>query len=80
MIPLGFAHVGHAPDVLVLADAADQPVAVRGQPVDGGLEVVDLEGHVAQRSSLAIAAGDPGSAGPISLFLRTGSHMDRQIG
>jgi hypothetical protein len=46
--PLRTAHVGHAPDVLVLADVADQPVAVRGQPVDGRLEVVDLEGHVAQ--------------------------------
>src|SRR4051812_16972726 len=30
------------------ADAADQAVAVRGQPVDGGPHVVDLEGHVAQ--------------------------------
>ena len=46
--PRRCAHVGHAPDVLVLADAADQPVAVRGQAVDGGLQVVDLEGHVAQ--------------------------------
>jgi hypothetical protein len=46
--PLRSAHVGHAPDVLVLADAADQPVAVRGQPVGGRLKVVDLEGHVAQ--------------------------------
>jgi hypothetical protein len=34
--------------VLVLTDAADQAIAVRGQPVDGRLEVVDLEGHVAQ--------------------------------
>jgi len=34
--------------LLVLADAADQPVAVRSQPVDGGLEVVDLERNVAQ--------------------------------
>src|SRR4029077_15445519 len=28
--PLRAAHVGHAPGVLVLADVADQPVAVRG--------------------------------------------------
>jgi hypothetical protein len=47
--------------VFVLADAADQPVAVRGQPVDGGLEVVDLESQLRSPSSLAIAAGDPGS-------------------
>ena len=41
-------HVGHAPDVLVLTHAANQAVAVRGQPVDGRLKVVDLERHVAQ--------------------------------
>src|SRR3712207_2925515 len=46
--PLWSAHVGHAPDELVLSDATDQAVAVRGQSVDGRLEVVDLEGHVAQ--------------------------------
>jgi len=28
--PLRSAHIHHAPDVLVLTDAADQPVAVRG--------------------------------------------------
>jgi hypothetical protein len=32
--PLWPAHVRHAPDVLVPTDAADQAVAVRGQPVD----------------------------------------------
>src|SRR4051794_35115924 len=46
--PFRSAHVGHAPNALVLADAADQAVTVRGQPVDGRLQVVHLEGHVAQ--------------------------------
>src|SRR5437588_2063998 len=41
--PIWPAHVGHAPDVLVLADAADQAVAVRSQLVDCRLQVVDLE-------------------------------------
>jgi hypothetical protein len=35
--PLRSAPVGHAPDVLVLTDAADRGLAVCGQPVDGGL-------------------------------------------
>src|SRR4051812_36623808 len=34
--------------MLVLTDAADQAVAVCGQPVDRGLQVVDLERRVAQ--------------------------------
>jgi len=42
------AHVVHAPEVLVLTHAANQAVAVRGQPVDGRLKVVHLERHVAQ--------------------------------
>src|SRR3989441_1715484 len=42
------AHVGHAPDVLVLTDAADQAVAVRSQPVNNRLEVVHYEANVAQ--------------------------------
>ena len=46
--PLGPADVRHPPDVLVPADTADQPVTVGGQPLDGGVQVVDLEGHVAQ--------------------------------
>lgn len=41
--PLWPANVGHAPDVLVLTDAADQALAVRGQPVDRRLKVVDFE-------------------------------------
>ena len=41
--PLWPANVGHAPDVLVLTDAADQAVAVRGQPVDRRLKVVDFK-------------------------------------
>ena len=41
--PLWPANVGHAPDVLVLTDAADQAVAVRSQPVDRRLQVVDFE-------------------------------------
>lgn len=42
------AHVRHAPDVLVLTDAADQAVAVRSQPVNNRLEVVHFEANVAQ--------------------------------
>jgi hypothetical protein len=45
--PLRTAHVRRPPDVVIRADVADQPVAVRGPPVDRRLEVVDLEGHVA---------------------------------
>ena len=41
--PLWPAHVGHAPDVLVLTDAADQAVAVRNQLVDRRLQIVDFE-------------------------------------
>jgi hypothetical protein len=41
--PLWPAHVSHAPDVLVLTDAADQAVAVRSRPVDRRLQVVDFE-------------------------------------
>ena len=41
--PFWPANVGHAPDVLVLTDAADQAVAVRSQPVDRRLQVVDFE-------------------------------------
>lgn len=36
------AHM-HAPDVLVLTDAANQAVAVRSQPVDCRLQVPDFE-------------------------------------
>ena len=39
------AHVRHAPDVLVLADAAYQAIAVRSQPVDNALEVVHFEAN-----------------------------------
>ena len=41
--PLWPAHVGHAPNVLVLTDAADQAVAVRGQSVHCRMQVVDFE-------------------------------------
>ena len=41
--PLRPAHVGLAPDVLVPTDASDQAVAVRSQPVDRRLQVVDFE-------------------------------------
>src|ERR1700710_2338639 len=61
--PLRTAHIGHAPDVLVLADVADQPVAVRSQPVDSRLEVVDLEGHIAQPELLGHRGGVPPSGG-----------------
>src|SRR6266566_9313377 len=46
--PLGSAQRRHAPDALVLTDAADQVVAVRGEPVEDRLKVVHLERHVAQ--------------------------------
>ena len=41
--PLWPANVGHTPDLPVLTDAADQAVAIRGQPVDRRLKVVDFE-------------------------------------
>ena len=41
--PLWPANVGHAPEVLVLTDAADEAVAIRGEPVDRRLKVVDFE-------------------------------------
>jgi hypothetical protein len=53
--PLRSAHVGHAPEVLGLADISDQSVASRGQPVDGRLEVVDFEGRVAQSQREPVA-------------------------
>src|SRR5215218_438223 len=40
--------VGHPPNALVLTDAADQPVALGCCPIDSRLQVVDLEGDVAQ--------------------------------
>src|SRR3954463_12308478 len=46
--PFGTADVGHAPDVLVVADAADQSVSVRGQAVDRRLQIGDLETNVAR--------------------------------
>src|SRR5438445_12593873 len=51
------AHVGHAPDVLVLTDAADQAVAVRGQPVDNRLEVVHYKTNVAQAQLVGHGVG-----------------------
>ena len=58
--PLRPAHVGHPPAVLVLADTADEPVAVGGQLVEGRLEVVDLEGHVAQAELVGHRGRGPG--------------------
>jgi hypothetical protein len=46
--PFGPADVGHVPDVLVRADAADQSVSVRSQTVDRRRQVGDLEANVAQ--------------------------------
>src|SRR5664280_1134218 len=40
--------VGHPPSALVLADATNQAVALGSCPIDSRLQVVDLEGHVAQ--------------------------------
>jgi hypothetical protein len=47
----GFApgpRAGREHDVLMPADAADQPVSVRSQVLDGRLKVVDLERDTAQ--------------------------------
>jgi hypothetical protein len=41
--PFRPTHVGHAHAVLVLADAADEPVPVHSQLIDDRLEVADLE-------------------------------------
>jgi hypothetical protein len=46
--PLRTPDVSHPPRALVLADATDQPVAVRRRLIDGRLQVVDLERNVAQ--------------------------------
>ena len=49
--PLRTPDISHPPRALVLADATDQPVAVRGRPINGRLQVIDLEGHVLQPSA-----------------------------
>src|SRR5437773_3951308 len=49
------AHVGHAPDVLVLTDAANQAVAVRSQPVDNLLEVVQPADNISHPYSIVHA-------------------------
>src|SRR5438309_10035310 len=54
------AHVRHAPDVLVLADAAYQAIAVRSQPVDNALEVVHFEANVAQPQLVGHGVGRSG--------------------
>ena len=41
--PFRSTHVGHPHAVLVLADAADEPVPVHSQLIDDRLEVADLE-------------------------------------
>jgi hypothetical protein len=41
--PFRPTHVGHPHAVLVLADAADEPVPVRSQLIDDRFEVTDLE-------------------------------------
>src|SRR5262245_42506963 len=46
--PFGSAHGRHTPDALVLADAADQVVAVRSEPIEDRLKVVYLKRDVAQ--------------------------------
>src|ERR1035441_4408616 len=44
----------------VLPDPAAQPVAVHGEPVDGGLEVVNLESDVAQPQLVGHRGRRPG--------------------
>src|SRR3954447_184772 len=58
--PLWSSDVCHAPYVLVLADASNHAVAVRGQPVDGGLQIVNLEGHVPQSELVGHGGRRPG--------------------
>jgi hypothetical protein len=58
--PLRIADVGHEPEGLVLADGADQPIAVRGQPIDRRLEVIDVEGDVAQSQPVGHCGGRSG--------------------
>jgi hypothetical protein len=41
--PFRPTHIRHAPDLLVLTDATDKAVAVRGEALQDGIEVVDLE-------------------------------------
>jgi hypothetical protein len=68
--------------VLVLTDAADQAVAVRGQPVDGRPQVVDLEGHVALPQLAGHRGGTRGlvvSAGVVRVWtVRSAAHWRRR--
>jgi hypothetical protein len=70
--------------MLMLADAADQPVAVRDQPVDSRLEVVDLEGHVAQPQLVGHRGGWSGlvvgPAGAIAVSLALRSRAGQALG
>jgi len=51
------SHVCHQPSVLLLADAPDEAVAVRGQLVDGRTKVVDLERNAAQAQLIGHCRG-----------------------
>jgi hypothetical protein len=63
--------------VLVLADAAGQPVAVRGQPVDGDLVVVDFEGHRWPSRPVIPAHGRAGrSSTALAGYLRRAAQHD----
>src|ERR1700722_14208135 len=46
--PLGASDVGHPPRTLVLADSPPHPVAGGRDPVDGGAQVMTLEGDASQ--------------------------------
>ena len=45
--PFWPAYGGHAPDVFVLANAADQAIAVLCQPFDDRLQIIHFEHHAA---------------------------------
>src|SRR5919198_5399371 len=56
-------HVGHPPDAFVLADATDQSIALGSCPIDRRLKrSLTSNDTLRNPSSLAIAAGEPGTA------------------
>ena len=57
--PFGPAHVRHAPDVLVLTDAADETKAVRSQPVDNLLESSTMNATLRSPSSVDMTPSGP---------------------
>src|SRR3954468_8703539 len=65
--PFWTTYVGHEPGVLVLADAADEPVTVGGKPIDRSLHVVDFQrsapqtqfvGHGGRRAGIVVGPNE----------------------